>query len=96
MVEQQLNDLLLLRATVIKYDSFRERRPANKISMVDIDIGTQQQLTHDLNMAFSQAGVIPTPPKRLRQLRSGLAGNTVRNSVKSFVRQLIRKGLKQV
>lgn len=46
-----------------------------------------------LKWPFSQAGVRPTPPKRVTQLRSGLAGKIIRSSVKSSFRQLIKKDL---
>lgn len=49
-----------------------------------------------LKWPFSQAGVRPTPPKRVTQLRSGLAGKIIRSSVKSSFRQLIKKGFKHV
>lgn len=49
-----------------------------------------------LKWPFSQAGVRPTPPKRVTQLRSGLVGKIIRSRVKSSFRQLIKKGFKQV
>ena len=51
VLDQQRHDLLVRRTAVREEDRLEERRPAEPIHVVDVDIGLVQQVPHDLDVA---------------------------------------------